>query len=100
MELLGDMVRGPGDANERGIIIVSGFVNRLVDEWCGTGFRPHWPSPGPRPLWFLTEVTPRNTMLLAAAFHQGVRAASDPTVAHALADAANKLADVALKGGH
>lgn len=99
LEILGEVVRGTSGTNqtgERGIIIVSGFVNRLVDDWCGTGFRPHWPFPGPQPRWFPNKVTPRDTLVLAARFHQGSSEAWDPTVSRALADAANKLADAAL----
>lgn len=99
MEMLGEFVRATNENNERGIIIVSGFINRLVDDWCGTGFRPHWPLPGQRPHWFPTSLTPRDTLMLAARFHQGSAEAWDRNVSRALSDAANKLADAALSRG-
>lgn len=102
-ELLGDVARATGgqgsDAEDRGIIIVSGFVDRLVDEWCATGFHLRWPIPGPRPNWFRAKVTPRDTLALGTRLYQASRETADPSVSRALAGAANKLADAAVRGG-
>ena len=81
---------------ERGIIVVGGYVNRLVDDWCGTGYRPRWPFPGPPPWWFKAEVSPRDIITLGASLHQASLEAFDPAVGRALGDAAGKLAKVGL----
>ena len=97
-ELLADIAGGiEGKGEERGIIIVSGFVSRLVDDWCGTGYRLRWPFPWPRPWWFRTEVSARDTLTLGATLSEAGRQAFDPGVARALDGAASKLAQVGLE---
>jgi hypothetical protein len=89
---------GARDAGEeRGVILVSGYVNRLVDDWCGTGYRPRWPFPGPPPWWFRAEVGARDILVLGAALHEAGRQAFDPDLGRALGDAASKLAQVGLE---
>jgi hypothetical protein len=82
---------------ERGIIIVSGYVGRLVDDWCGTGYRPRWPFPGPPPWWFAQEVTARDILTLGASLHRASRDAFDPIVGRALDEQADKLARAGLE---
>jgi hypothetical protein len=92
-EQLAEVALALGDrGSEQGIIIVSGYVNRLVDDWCGTGYRPKWPFPGPPPWWFTGEVSGRDSIVLGAILHQASRRAYDPVVAEALETAADKLA--------
>jgi hypothetical protein len=83
--------------DERGIIIVSGYVGRLVDEWCGTGYRPRWPFPGPPPWWFQQEVSARDILTLGASLHQASREAFHPVVGRALDEQADKLAQAGLE---
>jgi hypothetical protein len=97
-ELLAEVAVATGErGSDRGIIIVSGYVNRLVDDWCGTGYRPKWPFPGPPPWWFRSEVSARDILTLGASLHNASREAFDPVLGRALGDAANKLADVGLE---
>lgn len=97
-EQLAEVAGALGDpGEERGIIIVSGYVNRLVDDWCGTGYRPRWPFPGPPPWWFSQEVSARDILVLGAGLHQASRAAFDPTIGRSLGDAADKLAQVGVE---
>jgi hypothetical protein len=81
---------------EHGITAVGRFVNRLVDDWCGTGYRPKWPFPGPPPWWFITEVSGRDILRLGAIVNRGSEQAFDPVVRRVLADAADKLAEAGL----
>jgi hypothetical protein len=87
----------PNRSEERGIIIVSGYVNRLVDDWCGTGYRPRWPFPGPPPWWFARAVSARDTLALGAILNDAGRQAFEPVVGRALRDAATKLAHAGLE---
>lgn len=97
-EQIAEVDRAFGDGSEeRGIIIVSGYINRLVDDWCGTGYRPRWPFPGPPPWWFQQEVGGRDIVVLGATLHEASRQAFDPVVRRALDDAAGKLAQVGLQ---
>jgi hypothetical protein len=81
---------------EQGIIVVGGYVNRLVDDWCGTGYRPKWPFPGPPPWWFVQEVAARDTLILAATLHHGAQQAYDPVTQRALEEGAEKLVQSGL----
>lgn len=85
------------DGEERGIIIVGGYVNRLIDEWCGNGYRPRWPFPGPPPWWFRAEVSARDILALGASLHEAARQAFDPGVSRVLGDAAGRLAQAGLE---
>ncbi len=97
-EQLAEVANAAGDrSEERGIIIVSGYVNRLVDDWCGTGYRPRWPFPGPPPWWFGAQVSARDIITLGAVLNQAGRDAFDPVVGRTLHDAAGKLAEVGLE---
>ena len=49
-ELLGTVASGQEE--QRGIIIVSGYVDKLADDFCGTGFKLPFPGHGPRPPWW------------------------------------------------
>ena len=83
--------------SERGIIIVSGYVGRFIDEYCGTGFRIGWPFPGPPPRWFGSEVGAHDLLLLGATLHNAAVRAFDPGVRQALGDASRKLAEVGIE---
>ena len=100
-EMLGEMgralARGSQGESERGIIVVGGYVDELVDDWCGTIIRPRWPFPGPKPNWFPTEFNGRDTLTLAAAIHQASGQMSDQSVSRALEGAAEKLANAGLE---
>lgn len=97
-EQLAEATSAIGDqGEERGIIIVGGYVGRLVDDWCGTGYRPRWPFPGPPPWWFQQEVSARDILTLGASLHQASREAFHLVVGRALDEQADKLAQVGLE---
>jgi hypothetical protein len=97
-EQLGEVATAFGDrGEERGIIIVGGYVGQLVDDWCGTGFRPRWPFPGPPPWWFSQEVSARDILTLGASLHRASREAFDPSIGRALDEQADRLAQVGLE---
>ena len=87
---------GAAIGSERGIIIVGGYVSRLVDEFCGTGFRLRWPFPGPRPRWFQSEIGSHELLMLGASLNTNAQNAFHPAVQRALADAGKTLAEAGV----
>jgi hypothetical protein len=97
MELLQEMASALTDEGEqRGIIIVSGYISRLLDEFCGTGFRPRFPFPGPRPRWFPEELDTLDLVVMAAHFDRAARETYSPALRESLAGASGKLLEAAL----
>lgn len=92
-EVSGAMVN---EGEQQGIIIVSGYVGRFVDEFCGNGFRLRFPIPGPRPKWYADEVSGVDLVVMAAAFDQAAKDAYNPEFGRVLADASAKLAEAGL----
>jgi len=80
------------DGEQKGIIIIGGYVSRFADEFCGNGFRLGWGHPGPPPQWFPTEMTGADLIVLASQFALGAKEAFNPELRTALAGAASKLA--------
>lgn len=87
-------IKGEGD--ERGIIIVSGYVSRFVDEVCGNGFRLRWPRPGPRPDWFAEEVGGMELLVVAAEMDQAAHEAFSQDLSQTLRNAATKLIETGI----
>ncbi len=83
---------------ERGIIIVSGYISRFVDDICGNDFRFRWPFPGPRPNWFTKEVAGTDLVVIATQFDQVARETFNQELRRTLADASAKLAEAGLSG--
>jgi hypothetical protein len=82
---------------QRGIIIVGGYVNRLVDEFCGTGFRLPWLRPGPPPpQWSHGELDGADLLVLAGYFAQGARHAFDQDLRGVFAGAAARFVEAGL----
>ena len=84
------------DGEERGIIIVSGYVARFVDDFCGNGFRLKYPFPGPRPNWFADQLDGIDLVVMAAQFDQAAKDAFNPDLRQNLADASAKLVEAGL----
>jgi hypothetical protein len=80
------------DGEERGIIIIGGYVSRFADEFCGNGFKLGWGHPGPPPQWFPTEMTGGDLIVLGSQFTLGARESFNPNLRTVLAGAASKLA--------
>ncbi len=78
---------------QQGIIIVSGYISRFVDDFCGTGFRLKYPFPGPRPHWFADELDSIDLVVMAQQFDQAAKEAFHPELAQVLADASAKFVE-------
>ncbi len=84
------------EGEERGIIIVSGYVSRFVDEICGNGFRLRWRRPGPRPNWFAEELGGMDLLVMAAEMDQTAQEAFNQNLRQALTTAATKLIETGI----
>jgi len=84
------------DGEERGSIIVSGYVGRFVDDYCGTGFKVGWPFPGPPPPWLAEEVGAIDLSGAATQMDSAARRTFGPALRRAFQDASVRLAEAAL----
>jgi hypothetical protein len=91
---IADATRREGE--QQGIIIVSGYIARFVDNFCGTDFRFKWPYPWPRPNWFISELDGIDLVVMATQFEQAAKETFSPDLRQNLADASAKLAEVGL----
>ena len=74
----------------------AGYVARFTDDYCGNGFRPRYPFPGPPPHWFDGEINALDLLVLATEFERAARAAGSPALGQTLAAASGKLADTGI----
>ncbi len=81
---------------QRGIIIVGGYVAEFADEFCGNGFRLTWPHPGPPPQWFPRELDGGSLLIMASQFSLAAKQAYGAPMRETLAKAANKFAETGL----
>jgi hypothetical protein len=81
---------------QRGIIVVGGYVSRFIDDVCGNGFRLRYPFPGPRPNWFSEEVRGIDLVLMATQFEEAALEASDEVLRQSFAAAGAKLAEMGI----
>lgn len=96
-ELLQDVADATSrEGEQRGIIIVGGYLSRFTDEFCGNGFRLKWPFPGPHPHWFTHELDGIDLLVLATQFHQAAKETFSPDLRKHLADAGAKFAEVGV----
>jgi hypothetical protein len=84
------------ESEQQGIIIVSGYLARFVDDICGNGFRFKWPWRWPRPNWFAKEVAGMDLVLIATQFDQAVRETANQELRQHLAHASARLAETGL----
>jgi len=84
------------EGEQRGIIIVSGYIARFVDDFCGTGFRLKYPFPGPRPHWFANKLDGIDLVVMATQFEQAAKEAFSPDLRQSLADASAKFVEAGL----
>jgi hypothetical protein len=94
MQEIADATRREGE--ERGIIIVSGYVSRFVDDFCGNGFKLKFPFPGPRPRWFAEELSGIDLAVMATQFDQAAKKIYSPDLRRNLVDASAKLVEAGL----
>ena len=79
------------EGEQQGIIIVSGYISRFVDDFCGTGFRLKYPFPGPRPHWFAEGLDAIDFVVLATQFNQAAKETYSPDLRQNLAEASAKF---------
>ena len=84
------------EGEQQGIIIVGGYTSRFVDDWCGNGFRPKWPFPGPPPPWWANELDGIDLVVLATQFDKAAKETFSQDLRQNLADASAKLAEVGI----
>jgi hypothetical protein len=84
------------EGEQRGIIIVGGYIARFIDDFCGTGFRLRYPFPGPRPHWFAKELDGIDLVVMATQFEQAAEESFSPDLRHNLANASARLVEAAL----
>jgi len=92
-EITGAMARM---GEQQGEIIVYGYVSRLCDEFCGTGFRLRWPFPGPRPHWFARELDGIDLVVMATQFDDAARQRFEGGLRASLHEAGVKFVDAGL----
>ncbi|HEY8034320.1 MAG TPA: hypothetical protein VIF37_01880 [Methylobacter sp.] len=85
----------PREGEQQGIIIVSEYIARFIDD-CGTGFKPKWPFPGPPPPWFAHEFDGIDLVVMATQFEQAAKETFSRDLRQNLANASVKLAEVGL----
>jgi hypothetical protein len=79
-----------------GIIIVSGYVSRFSDEFCGNDFRFRWPFPGPRPNWFAERLDAIDLVVMATQFDAAAKQAHQPDLRRSLAGAGSRFAEMGM----
>jgi hypothetical protein len=94
LQEIADATRREGE--QQGIIIVSGYIARLVDDICGNDFRFRWPFPWPRPNWLAEEVSGIDLVVVATQFHQAANETLNPELRQNLADASAQLVEAGL----
>jgi len=94
LQEIADATRREGE--QQGIIIVSGYIARFVDDICGNDFRFKWPFPWPRPNWLAKEVSGIDLVVMATQFDQAANETFNRELRQNLADASAKLAEAGL----
>jgi len=100
---IADATRREGE--QQGLIIVGRYIDRFVDDWCGTGFRLLWPGPDPlfpswprppRPNWFAEELDGIDLVVMATQFEQAAKETFSQDLRQNLADASAKFVKAGL----
>jgi hypothetical protein len=84
------------DGSSQSVAIVSRYISRFSDDWCGTGFKLRWPFPGPRPHWFPLQPDGIDLIAVATQFEQAAREAFGPHLREPFATAAGKFAEAGM----
>ncbi len=96
-ELLQEMSDATARKGEQqGIIIVSGYVSRFSDDFCGTGFRLRWPLPGPQPNWFTQELDSIDLAVMATQFEDAAKQTASQDLRRSLAGAGSRFAETGM----
>lgn len=76
--------------------IVSGYIKRFSDDFCGTDWHFHWPFPGPRPPWFAERLDGIDLMVLATQFEDAARRSFGTELRQDLGSAGSQFAETGL----
>jgi hypothetical protein len=95
-ELFQEIADAMSDGSGQGSPIVSGYMSRFSDDWCGTGFKLKWPFPGPRPNWFPHELEGLDLLVLATHFDQAANETYSPELRQNLANAGAKFVEAGV----
>lgn len=76
---------------KQGIIVVGGIISRFADDWCGTGWRPKWPFPGPPPWWWVETLTGLDLIVMGTQFVDSAKIAADKLLQDLLQKAGARL---------
>ncbi len=93
-ELMLEINSAKSEGDERGIIVIGDYVERIVDDTCGNGFRLIWRGPGPRPNWFPEQLSGIDLLVMGVQFAQSAHNQFNPDLAQVMSAAAAKLARV------
>jgi hypothetical protein len=94
LQEIADATRREGE--QQGIIIVSGYITRFVDDICGNDFRFKWPFPWPRPNWLVKEVSGIDLVVMATQFDQAANETFNQELRQNLANASAQLVEAGL----
>lgn len=88
IQQVADGVRRDGEPVGGG---AAAFLTRFVDDWCGNGFRPKYPLPGPRPHWFPAHLHGPDLLVMATQFEQAAQEAFSADLRQGLMAGCEKL---------
>lgn len=83
-------------AEKQGIIVVGGVISRFVDDWCGSGWRPKWPFPGPPPRWWLNELSGLDLIVMGTQFVHSAKGTDDKSLQDQLQNAGARLTEAGM----
>ncbi len=86
----------PREGDQQGIIIVSGYIEKFVDEFCGTGFKLRFPIPVPPPPWFSEEISGMDLIVVGTQFQGAVPGIFNENLRQTFTDAAAKLIETGV----
>lgn len=94
MQDIADGIHG----DEQGIIIIGGYLERFISDYCGNEPRQwKWPQPGPHPNWFSPNRDKSDVLIAAAEFQISSANVTNKKLRSVLTQIAEKLFDAALQ---
>lgn len=93
-EVMLEINAAKSEGDERGIIVIGGYLESTVDDTCGNGFRLIWRGPGPRPNWFPDQLSGIDLLVIGVQFAQSAHNQFNPDLGEVMRAAAAKLARV------
>lgn len=91
---IADMMANEGE--QRGIIVVGGYINRFIDEFCGTGIKLRFPIPAPPPPWFQEELSGLDLIVMGAQFQNAAKSILHEDLSKTFAKGADRLLEIGI----